>query len=73
MENETRKAKLLKAQLREEGRQQRKEDEEAEKRKRKREHEKAWEESRDSRLESWKQFKDGGGGAKKKKKVKPMG
>ncbi|KAF2120636.1 DnaJ domain-containing protein [Lophiotrema nucula] len=74
MENETRRVKLQQAQMREEGRQQRKDDEEAEQRKRKREHDKAWEDSRDSRIGSWREFAKGGaGGAKKKKKVKSLG
>lgn len=81
VDNEMRKRKQLKAQMQEEGRQQRKEDEELSERKRKREHEVAWEQSRDQRIGSWRDFQKGpvkangaaGGGEKKKKKLKPIG
>ncbi|KAF2869844.1 hypothetical protein BDV95DRAFT_547091 [Massariosphaeria phaeospora] len=78
MEHETRKQRILKADLREEGRAQRKEEEELEERKRKREHESAWEQTRDVRINSWRNFQQGKrpeveGGKKKKKKVKALG
>lgn len=79
-DNELRKQRQMKAQMREEGRAQRKEDEEAKERKRKREHEEAWEKTRDTRINSWRDFQQGkkpepsGEGAKKKKKkVKALG
>jgi DnaJ family protein C protein 8 len=62
------------AAMREEGRQQRKEEEEIAERKRKREQEEAWEKSRDTRINSWRDFQKGPEGAKKKKKkVKTLG
>lgn len=76
IDNKKRLERQMKAQLREEGRQQRKEEEEASERKRKREHEDAWEKSRDTRIDSWRTFQKGGageGGKKKKKKLKPIG
>lgn len=80
MDNEIRRRKQMKAQLQEEGRAQRKEDEEIEERKRKRDHEQEWEKTRDQRIGSWRDFKKGGksaapvnGGEKKKKKLKVLG
>jgi DnaJ homolog subfamily C member 8 len=79
IDGELRRRKQMKAQMQEEGRQQRKEEEEMQERKRKREHEAAWEQSRDQRVGSWRDFQKGkGGGAegegkKKKKKLKPIG
>lgn len=82
VDEELRRQKQAKAQLREEGRQQRKEDEEIAERKRKREAEQKWEDSRDTRISSWRDFQkvgksgptvEGGAGPKKKKKVKPLG
>ncbi|KAF2189492.1 DnaJ-domain-containing protein [Zopfia rhizophila CBS 207.26] len=78
IDNEVRKRRIMKAQLREEGREQRKEEEETAERKRKREHEQAWEQTRDKRIESWRDFQKGskpagGDGKKKKKKIKTMG
>ena len=75
MEETKRRERMMKAQLREEGRQQRKEDEEMAERKRKREHEDAWEKTREQRMGSWRDFQKGGGvdGKKKKKKVKTLG
>jgi DnaJ family protein C protein 8 len=78
-DNEMRKARQMKAQLREEGRQQRKDDEVAAERKRKREHDDAWEKTRDKRINSWHNFTQGKkaepevGLKKKKKKVKALG
>ena len=82
IDNEHRRRKQLKAQMQEEGREQRKADEELEARKRKREHEVAWEQTREDRIGSWREFtgKKGGAGAggekeggKKKKKMKVLG
>lgn len=77
-DNEMRKQRQLKAQMREEGRQQKKEDEEAAERKRKRDHEQAWEKTRDTRINSWRDYQQGkkpdaDGPKKKKKKVKALG
>jgi DnaJ family protein C protein 8 len=71
---EARRQRQMKAQMQEEGRAQRKEDEEIAERKRKREHEQAWEKTRDERIGSWRDFqkkKDGEKG--KKKKMKTLG
>jgi len=76
VDNEHRRRKQLKAQMQEEGREQRKADEEAEQRKRKREHETAWESSREERIGSWRDFQKGKkveGEGKKKKKMKVIG
>lgn len=66
----------MKAQMQEEGREQRKQDEEMDVRKRKREHEQNWEASRETRIGSWRDFQGKKGGAegdkKKKKKLKPI-
>lgn len=72
IENEHRRRKQVKAQMQEEGREQKKVDEEVEARKRKRDHEKDWEETREQRIGSWRDFQKGGE-KKKKKKVKPLG
>ncbi|KAJ5265465.1 hypothetical protein N7524_006483 [Penicillium chrysogenum] len=67
----------LKARLQEEGREQRKEEEELEARKRKRDNEKKWEDTREERIGSWRDFqkgrKPGGDEKKKKKKMKVLG
>ncbi|KAI5868469.1 DnaJ domain-containing protein [Durotheca rogersii] len=78
IENELRRKRQLKAQMQEEGREQRKAEQEIEDRKRKRQHEQDWESTRDQRIDSWRQFqksKSGGGDGekKKKKKLKPIG
>ncbi len=79
MDNEQRRRRQLRAQMQEEGREQRRIDEEAEVRKRKRQHEQDWEATRDQRIDSWRQFRKGNtggdesGGKKKKKKLKPIG
>ncbi|KAI4138527.1 MAG: hypothetical protein L6R39_006745 [Caloplaca ligustica] len=76
---EARRRKQVKAQMQEEGREQRRADEEAAERKRRREHEVKWEESREDRIGSWRDFKKGGkekevGESKpKKKKMKVLG
>lgn len=79
MDNELRRRRQMKAQLQEEGRQQRKDEEEAAERKRKREHEQSWEQTREQRIGSWRNFQTGvksapnaaEGGEKTKKKKKP--
>ncbi|KAI1353732.1 DnaJ domain-containing protein [Xylaria sp. FL0043] len=86
IENEVRRKRQMKAQMQEEGREQRRADDELEARKRKRQHEQDWEATRDQRIDSWRQFQkggkssgggvggdEGGGGKKKKKKLKPIG
>ncbi|KAI1142369.1 DnaJ domain-containing protein [Hypoxylon sp. FL0543] len=76
IDNELRRKRQMKAQMQEEGREQRKVDEELEQRKRKRQHEQDWESTRDQRIDSWRQFqksKSGGDDKKKKKKLKPIG
>lgn len=77
IDNEHRRRRQVKAQMQEEGREQRRQDEENEVRKRKRQHEQDWEETRDKRINSWRDFQSGksGGadGKKKKKKLKPIG
>ncbi|PUU79347.1 hypothetical protein B9Z19DRAFT_1125349 [Tuber borchii] len=72
IESELRRRKQVKAQMAEEGREKRKADEEVEARKRKRENEVAWEETRDQRINSWRDFKKGEE-KKRKKKAKPLG
>ncbi|KAI5805144.1 hypothetical protein EDC01DRAFT_784215 [Geopyxis carbonaria] len=72
IDNELRRRKQMKAQLAEEGREQRKADAEVEERKRKRETEVAWENTREKRIDSWREFQKGGG-KKKKKKMQPIG
>lgn len=66
IDNEMRHRRQMKAQMQEEGRQQKKDDEEADARKRKREHENKWEETRDQRISSWRDFQKG-------KSTKPAG
>ena len=71
---EHRRRRQMKAQLQEEGREQRRTDAELEERKRKRQHEQDWESTRDERISSWRSFQKGqGGDRKKKKKLKPIG
>ncbi|RMZ69036.1 Heat shock [Pyrenophora seminiperda CCB06] len=78
-ENEMRKARQMKAAMREEGKAQKKEEEEMKERKRKREQDEAWEKGRDTRINNWRDFQQGkkpeaaDGTKKKKKKVKTLG
>lgn len=72
---EARRRRQMKAQMQEEGREQAKADAELEERKRKRDHEKNWENTRETRIDSWRDFqkveakkKDG-----KKRKMKVIG
>lgn len=69
VDEELRRRRQRDAQFREEGRQKKKEEDEAEERKRKREWEKAWEETRDDRVENWRDFQAGRMGERKKKKA----
>lgn len=76
IEDEARRRKQLKAKLQEEGRERKKEDEEIEARKRKRDEDKAWEETREQRIGSWRDFQKGKkdkDSGKKKKKMKVLG
>lgn len=84
VDEELRRKKQAKAQMQEEGREQRKQDEEIESRKRRREYETKWEETREGRIGSWREFQGGkkgsgkvngeeGGGKKKKQKLKVLG
>lgn len=72
IDNEHRRRRQVKAQMQEEGREQKKADEELDARKRKREHEQDWEATREQRIGSWREFQKGGE-KKKKKKAKPIG
>jgi len=78
VEEEARRRRQVKAKMQEEGREKRKEEEEIETRKRKRDAEKAWEDTREERIESWRDWqkgikKDKADGGKKKKKMKVLG
>ncbi|KIW60495.1 hypothetical protein PV05_00709 [Exophiala xenobiotica] len=76
VEAEARRRRQMKAKMQEEGREQAKEDAEIEERKRKRDHEKQWEQTRDQRIGSWRDFQQGkkkGDEQKKKKKLKVLG
>jgi DnaJ family protein C protein 8 len=78
VDEEARRRRQMKAKMQEEGREKRKEDEEMEARKRKRDVEKAWEDTREERIESWRDWqkgakKDKGEAGKKKKKMKVLG
>lgn len=72
---EARRRRQMKAQMQEEGREKAKEDAEVEERKRKRDHERSWEDTRDKRIGSWRDFQKGEAKKKenKKKKVKVIG
>ncbi|PYH49513.1 J domain-containing protein [Aspergillus saccharolyticus JOP 1030-1] len=76
LEEEARRRRQAKAKLQEEGRERRKEEEELEARKRKRDQDKAWEDTREERIGSWRDFQKGHkkeGDKKKKKKMKVLG
>jgi len=76
VEAEARRRRQMKAQMQEEGREKAKEDAEVEQRKRKRDHEKKWEDTREERIGSWRDFQKGvkkGEESKKKKKIKVLG
>ncbi|KAJ5148220.1 amino-acid permease [Penicillium atrosanguineum] len=76
LEEEARRRRQAKARLQEEGREARKEEEELDARKRKRDNDKAWEESREERIGTWRDFQKGrkpGDEKKKKKKMKVLG
>jgi DnaJ homolog subfamily C member 8 len=76
VDDEMRRRRQARVQMREEGLQQQKEEEEVELRKRKREHEVQWEATRDKRIGSWRDFQKASAGTaekKKKKKLKVLG
>lgn len=76
LEEEARRRRQAKARMQEEGRERKKEDEEIEARKRKRDQDKAWEDSREGRIGSWRDWQKGQKGEgekKKKKKMKVLG
>lgn len=75
LEEEARRRRQAKARMQEEGREKRKEDEEIEARKRKRDNDKAWEDTREERIGSWRDWQKGrkSDDKKKKKKMKVLG
>lgn len=73
VDEELRRRKRMKAQMQEEGRAQKKEEDEIAERKRKREFETKWEQSREERIGSWRDFQKGKQPDKKKKKIKTLG
>jgi DnaJ homolog subfamily C member 8 len=76
LEEEARRRRQAKARMQEEGREKRKEEEELEARKRKRDQDKAWEDTREERIGTWRDWQKGrktGDDKKKKKKVKVLG
>lgn len=76
VEAEARRRRQMKAKMQEEGREKAKEDAEFEDRKRKRDHDKKWEDTREQRIGSWRDFQKGvkkGEDQKKKKKLKVLG
>jgi DnaJ homolog subfamily C member 8 len=74
VEAEARRRRQMKAQMQEEGREKAKEDADLEDRKRKRDHEKKWEDTREQRIDSWRDFQKGGKKVDgKKKKIKVLG
>lgn len=74
-DNEARNQRRMKAQMQEEGREQKKVEEAAAERKRKLEHDKQWDETRDSRIDNWRNFQKKGPQTtgSKKKKLKVIG
>lgn len=68
VETELRKRRIAKAQMEEEGRLKRKAEEEAEEKARKRESAKAWEDSRDTRVSNWRDYRKSVAPKKKKSK-----
>jgi len=76
VEAEARRRRQMKAKMQEEGREKAKEDAEIEERKRKRDHDKSWDNTREQRIGSWRDFQKGvkkGDDQKKKKKMKVLG
>jgi len=77
VDDELRRRRQKRAQMQEEGRKQQKEEEEAAERKRKREQDVVWEDTRDKRIESWRDFQKAKAkkeeDRKRKKKLKPLG
>lgn len=76
VEDEHRRRKLARALMQEEGRETKKAEEELDERRSKRKHQEEWEDTREKRIDSWRQFQkghSGGAPSKKKKKMKPIG
>lgn len=73
VDEELRRRKQVKAQMQDEGRQQKKEEDEIAERKRKREFDQKWDQSREQRIGSWRDFVDKKEGKTKKKKTKTLG
>ena len=76
LEVEAQRRRQMKAQMQEEGREMRKEEEEIDARKRKRDQQEAWEATREERIGSWRDWQKKKGGdaeKKKKKKMKVLG
>jgi DnaJ homolog subfamily C member 8 len=77
LEEEARRRRQMKVRMQEEGREKQKEEDELEARKRKRDAEKSWEDTRDERIGSWRDWQKGKQkdkeGGKKKKKMKVLG
>ncbi|KAJ5453538.1 J domain-containing protein spf31 [Penicillium daleae] len=73
LEEEARRRRQAKARMQEEGREKRKEEEELDARKRKRDQDKAWEDTREERIGTWRDWQKGRKtGDEKKKKTKKM-
>ncbi|KAJ5184113.1 hypothetical protein N7492_001729 [Penicillium capsulatum] len=72
LEEEARRRRQIKARMQEEGREQRKEEEEIEERKRKRDQAKAWEDTREERIGTWRDWQKGRKPTEEKKKKKKM-
>ncbi|KAG0228258.1 hypothetical protein BGW42_002316 [Actinomortierella wolfii] len=71
IDNELRKRKLLKKEMEAEGEEARRQDEAINERKRKMEEKKVWEDSRDDRVQGWRNFQAGRTSGGKMKKKKP--
>ena len=69
IETELRKRRIEKARMEEEGRQKRKLEEQVEEKRKKREADKAWEDSRDTRVGNWREYRKTVTKPKKKKKA----
>ncbi|KAK9467553.1 hypothetical protein V1512DRAFT_139971 [Lipomyces arxii] len=74
LETATRRERLAKLQMQQEGRERERQESEIEERKRKREMDKKWEETRDDRINNWRDFKKTAtSSTKKKKKMTVLG
>ncbi|KAG4303557.1 hypothetical protein PCANB_000005 [Pneumocystis canis] len=72
IDDELRRRKARQIQMAEEGRQKKILEDEAEERKRKKDFEKAWEENRENRINSWRDFQKSGPQKKKRQKTKVL-